>query len=98
MSKERLEEVDSWLLSMKETLFQAVKEGEKEEEIEEVQHLIDVFEWLREQAFAVHGGETFIGYKEQMNRYREVIKKAIDDLENECLWDALVALKELEDE
>ena len=30
-------------------------------------------------------------------RYREVIKKAIDDLENECLWDALVALKELEE-
>ena len=33
----------------------------------------------------------------QNKRYREVIKKAIDDLENECLWDALVALKELEE-
>ncbi|BAM46329.1 hypothetical protein AXY_01970 [Amphibacillus xylanus NBRC 15112] len=34
----------------------------------------------------------------QNKRYREVIKKAIDDLENECLWDALVSLKALEGE
>ena len=36
--------------------------------------------------------------EEQNKRYREVIEKAIDDLENECLWDALVRLKALEEE
>ena len=93
MSKERLEEVDRWLLRLKETLSEKVNV----KEIEELQQFIDVYEWLREQSFSVHGGELFVGYKEQNKRYREVIKKAIDDLENECLWDALVALKELEE-
>ena len=32
----------------------------------------------------------------EIERYREVIEKAIEDLENECLWDALVRLKALE--
>lgn len=47
--------------------------------------------------------EVLKGYKhmykkllEQNKRYREAIEEAIKDLENECLWDALVALKALE--
>ena len=67
MSKEWLEDVDRWLLILKETL----SEKTTEQEIEELQRFIDVYEWLRGQAFAVHGGETFIGYREQMSRYRK---------------------------
>lgn len=85
MSKERLEEVDRWLLSMKETLSKKIKE----KEIEELQQFIDVFEWLREQAFSVYGGETFIGYKEQMNSYREV-RKEIEKARNEYFGHQLI--------
>ena len=70
-------------------------------------HLDDDIDWLIKQAERVQELEDII-YKderqavlesmyEQNKRYREVIKKAIDDLENECLWDALVALEELEE-
>lgn len=34
--------------------------------------------------------------EKQNKRYREVVTQAISDLENECLWDALVKLKALE--
>lgn len=78
MSKERMEEVDRWLLRLKETLSKKAKI----KEIEELQQFIDVYEWLREQAFSVYGGETFVGYKEQMNRYREAIKE-IEKARNE---------------
>ena len=37
------------------------------------------------------------GLYEENNRYREVVTQAISDLENECLWDALVKLKALEE-
>jgi len=61
------------------------------------------YEHLKEQAERVQGLENHLKlyefcYRqayEQNKRYREVIKKAIDDLENECLWYALEALKAL---
>lgn len=34
---------------------------------------------------------------DEYKRYREVVTQAISDLENECLWDALVKLKALEE-
>lgn len=52
------------------------------------------YDFLIEQA--EHFGSMLKELEEQNKRYREVIKKAIDDLENECLWDALIALKALE--
>lgn len=53
---------------------------------------------LEEESYNAHL-ERLLDRKEQQNkRYREVIKKAIDDLESECFWDALVALKALEGE
>jgi len=33
---------------------------------------------------------------EQNKRYRRTVEEAIKDLENECLWDALIKLKALE--
>lgn len=71
------------------------------------------YDWLIEQAERVqeleenleHGAKVAVKtaeklhYEQQQNkRYREVIKKVIDDLENECLWDALMRLKALEGE
>lgn len=59
-------------------------------------------ERLKEENAGLHDILAQIEYQEkdkllaENKRYREVIKKAIDDLENECLWDALVALKVLE--
>lgn len=79
MSKERLKEVDRWLLSMKDILSSKTEE----KEIEEVQQRIDLFEWLREQAFAVHGGETFTGYKEQNKRYRDLLKEIKSDIKTD---------------
>ncbi len=76
MSKERLKEVDDWLVSMKE--ISSLKTDEKE--IEEVQKRIDLFEWMRGEIYRVYGGETFKGYAEinkqleqQNKRYREAI-------------------------
>ena len=62
------------------------------------------FDWLIEQLDyidlnidrLIQRAERVEELVEENKRYREVIKKAIDDLENGCLWDALVALKELE--
>lgn len=62
--------------------------------------------WLIEQAEQVQNLDSRLAFEQGVTsnlqsknkRYREVIKKAIDDLENECLWDALVALKALERE
>lgn len=34
---------------------------------------------------------------DEYKRCREVVTQAISDLENECLWDALVKLKALEE-
>jgi len=70
ITKEQWQEIDRWLLILKETLSKKTTE----KEIEELQRFIDVYEWLREQAFAVYGGETFIGYREQTSRYRKARK------------------------
>lgn len=98
--KSKIDVAKEWLASMHEIL------SDKQDNPDHVMERIEIFEWLIEQTERVQELEDII-YKderqavlesmyEENKRYRVVIKKAIDDLESECLWDALVALKELE--
>ncbi|HSH24817.1 MAG TPA: hypothetical protein VLA13_04690 [Massilibacterium sp.] len=105
MSKERLEEIKENMEKFKTT--KSVREFEEVA----AEMLLNHGTWLVEQAertqeleeiaetdgSAFHSLEKLFMESEQQNkRYREAIEKAIEDLENECLWDALVRLKELE--
>lgn len=99
MSKERLEEIKKsfnfWM-----------------EEDESIGLIPEDIEWLIKQAERLQELRkrylTLTQENEQVNdelidefrknkRYRKAIAKTIDDLENECLWDALVRLKALEE-
>jgi|SRR5699024_2898908 len=66
----------------------AKEQAERVEELEKVEYALQ--ETYRQER------EYNKKLEQQNKHYRVVIKKAIDDLESECLWDALVALKELE--
>ncbi|HLR91936.1 MAG TPA: hypothetical protein VK048_02665, partial [Atopostipes sp.] len=67
--------------------------------IEQAERVQELEEESRFQMSETHKNLDKVIYLDKENkRYREVIKKAIDDLENECLWDALVSLKALEGE
>lgn len=71
---------------------------------EDYNWLIEQVEWAHELEETVEDYKTVNKelhqrgrkVRKQNKRYREAIEKAIEDLENECLWDALVRLKELE--
>ena len=73
-----------YLMDNAEVLLYAIEQAERVQELEDIIYK-DERQAVLESMY------------EQNKRYREVIKKAIDDLENECLWDALVALKALEE-
>lgn len=71
MSKERLKEVDEWLIDMKRLLSSKTEV----EDIEYMQRRIDLFERMRLEVYRLYGGDTFKGYIEQNKHYREVVEK-----------------------
>lgn len=107
MSKERLEEIEKFF---DENIFLVGRNQPTRKHMstliakDNIEWIISRVEELEEENAGLHDILAQIEYQEkdkllaENKRYREVIKKAIDDLENECLWDALVALKELEGE
>lgn len=98
MSKERLEEI-------KEDVFKCNHGDTRGYSYEQLYHialsLVRIHgEWLIEQAERVQEYEYTEKYQKQLidqnKRYRETVEEAVKDLENECLWDALIKLKALE--
>jgi|SRR5690625_1638723 len=102
MSKKRLGEIPyNVRISLHDDENVLIKREDYEflyEQAEKVQELEDKL---------LHMKGKYIGFKgeckkellhliEENKRYRDAIAKTIDDLENECLWDALVRLKALE--
>lgn len=100
MSKERLEEIKERFGATQRLYNEPLKVTITEEFKGDISYLVEQAERVQELEdellYYKMATESYVDMEQQNKRYREAIAKTIEDLENGCLWDALVSLKALE--